>query len=763
MYIPSSFFGSQGSCITATTTSITGSGGVSTGSFISGGLYWQYYAFENSANVKLGVSSSFVLSLNILSGSTGQAKLLVVGGGGGGGFNPGDSCINPYIDTIGSAGGGGGGGVVYYNQFSLSSGSYEISVGAGGYGADLLLSNRIGGNGSVSYFKNKSYEYTPFTSSFITAYGGGGGAGNTNNCIGAGYGLGNTGASSGGGSQTAIASDFVPAVAPYGYTGGVPPVIQGSGAGSMTGSPYANDRAMGGGGAATSSANITDTYNPFAGSPAGDGLFYNLTGTALGFGAGGGGVRWTNTGTGVLTGNGAGWGNAGSGGTGGFGGRFSIPRGSEPGLNGIVIIAWPICSSNFSCKTFDITGSTGTLSYLPCNLPYVTQSKASSPSDYFSACLLTWSGSNTPILLEGETTASVGGECGNQFTQSFSCNCTYIRAVAGSGTQTLTYFPCNGTSNVTTTVGTGGGDFCIENLSRPTLTGVNSAITYYGNCKAGTTCTGIQYTSSIVNCSSVLATAGGSGATLTYLPCGTNAAISVALSGSESMSICTGLTSSFLDLTGIGSTLQTLGTCSVTFPPLVNWKYTETGSSLYSIDGTFTIYDNATTLATLTSNGSGNSEVSQSHYVTASLTPVNYPLTGSASSGSVAMNIRVTGATTLSVSSSTNTTISASFLVAEGGRYTITGSIVYTPPLTTYNTCSCLSYRFTAGTPFPGYTYEARGIMYCGSATSGSAISIPRGTSKDFCVVSQSAPYFEMTGPNSTITFLGTCTTASCA
>ena len=561
MYIPSTFFSTQGSCITATTTSITGSGGVSTGSFVSGGVYWDYWKFENTADVKSGVSSSFSASFNVLSGSSAQAHILVVGGGGGGGFNPGDDCINPYIDTLGSAGGGGGGGVVYYNNFLISSGSYEIVVGAGGKGGDATANGRIGDNGSVSYLKNKSFEYTPFTSSFITAYGGGGGAGNTDNCIGAGYGLGNSGASAGGGSQTAIASNFVPPVNSYGYTGGVPPVIQGYGAGSMTGNPYANDRAMGGGGALTSSANITDTYNPFAGSPGGDGLFYNLTGTALGYGAGGGGVRWTNTGTGVLTGNGAGWGNAGSGGTGGFGGRFSTPRGSEPGLNGIVIISIPRCSSAFSCKTFNITGSTGTLSYLPCNLPYVTQSVLSSPTDYFSACLLTFSGSNTPVLLEGETTASVGGECGNQLTQSFNCNCTFVQAIAGSGTQTLTYFPCNGTGSVTNSITTAGKNICIENLSNVSLTGIGSTINYYGACKTGSVCTGVQYTSSIVNCSSILATAGGSGGTLTYLPCGASASVALTLSGSESMSICAAFTSSFLSLSGIGSTFQTLGVC----------------------------------------------------------------------------------------------------------------------------------------------------------------------------------------------------------
>lgn len=97
----------------------------------------------------------------------------------------------------------------------------------------------------------------------------------------------------------------------------------------------------------------------------------------------------------------------------------------------------------------------------------------------------------------------------------------------------------------------------------------------------------------------------------------------------------------------------------------VSWSYTESAQN-----GTFTIYDNATTLATLTANGTGNAWVSQSHYVTASLVPVGYP-----SSGSVTMSLFVNGGTTISTTAYTNTTITASFLVGSGSSYGITGSI----------------------------------------------------------------------------------------
>jgi hypothetical protein len=99
----------------------------------------------------------------------------------------------------------------------------------------------------------------------------------------------------------------------------------------------------------------------------------------------------------------------------------------------------------------------------------------------------------------------------------------------------------------------------------------------------------------------------------------------------------------------------------------VSWSFTETRTN-----GTFTIFDNAITLATLTADGNGNAEISQSHYVTASLAPVSYP-----SSGSVTMSISVTGGTTLLVTGSTNTTISASFLVGSDKNYDITGTIIW--------------------------------------------------------------------------------------
>lgn len=138
----------------------------------------------------------------------------------------------------------------------------------------------------------------------------------------------------------------------------------------------------------------------------------------------------------------------------------------------------------------------------------------------------------------------------------------------------------------------------------------------------------------------------------------------------------------------------------------VSWSYTEN-----SQDGTFTIFDNSTTLATLTANGSGNAQISESHYITASLVPVGYPGAG------VTMSINVNGGTTLAVSASTNTTISASFLVGAGQQYGITGSITYNAP-PNYVSGASLIYDFGYVNSYPGtgtIVYDVSGNGITGS------------------------------------------------
>ena len=81
---------------------------------------------------------------------SGTIDILLVGGGGGGGRN--------YSGQLQQGGGGGGGGgVVYKTSFSVTPGTYQVTVGEGG----AIGVN--GGNTTVSGFG-------------LTAYGGGAGA-----------------------------------------------------------------------------------------------------------------------------------------------------------------------------------------------------------------------------------------------------------------------------------------------------------------------------------------------------------------------------------------------------------------------------------------------------------------------------------------------------------------------------------------------------------------------------------------------------------
>lgn len=183
MYIPTTYFSSQGSCFRVTTSTISGSSLITTGSFTSGGIDWDYWKFETTDFTDSNLTA-LTASFNILSGSTGRAKLLIVGGGGTGtdgnttSFTPTNSTITYDVIT---AGGGGGGGVLYYDNFPLTSGSYEIGV-ANAVSGYILCGGCQGGTicgktGNTSYIKlPNNLTYTPFTSSTLIAYGGGPGA-----------------------------------------------------------------------------------------------------------------------------------------------------------------------------------------------------------------------------------------------------------------------------------------------------------------------------------------------------------------------------------------------------------------------------------------------------------------------------------------------------------------------------------------------------------------------------------------------------------
>jgi len=238
------------------------------------------------------------------------AQILVIGGGASGGKGYGQN----------GGGGGGAGGMVYSSSYSLTSGSYNITVGDGG---DVVTSTGVGVNGDNSEFD------------LIIAYGGGGG----------GY--------KNGGAST-------PGPAASGGSGGGGP-FNGSGEVSTqdsqtnetyhkgnsggSGSPSVGYITGGGGGAGGVGQDATST-------DAGDGgigFANDIMGTSTTYAAGGGGGRGNGTGLGSggssIGGNGGdsttttatdGNANTGSGG----GGSANASYDSGGGGSGIVIVRY---------------------------------------------------------------------------------------------------------------------------------------------------------------------------------------------------------------------------------------------------------------------------------------------------------------------------------------------------------------------------------------------------------------------------------------
>lgn len=488
MYIPATFFSTQGSCVIATTTSITGSGTITTGSFISGGFYWDYYQFENTADL-ISVSSSFTASLNILSGSTGQAKILVVAGGGAGGYAPGVPCPVSFENT--AAGGGGGGGVVYYNQFPISSGSYEIVVGAGG-------GNAGGRQGADSYIKlTNDFAYTPFTSSFITAKGGGKGGYVSQPCGTPKSVVAPTAGGSGGGAARPDSFATQGGASSNGNSlGGLNGANQGNSGGGCfnslsTGIQY-NVQGAGGGGSATSGSNAE--FVPDSNSlttAGGNGLTFNLIGTSLTYAAGGGAAAIGPAGKSSPNGSGtSGFGN------GGHADVTNLNIGSIA-TSGVVIIAIPRCAAAFDCKTFAISGSGGTIGYLACtNYGFVTQSTTIPLYDVLNACLTTLSGSNTPLILNGNyQSATLIGSCDTPQTSSIpsewplpydSCSCLSYRFKAGifGGTASKILYCGSAISGSISMSANQELTLCVNSSSANHfgLSGAGSTITFLGTC-----------------------------------------------------------------------------------------------------------------------------------------------------------------------------------------------------------------------------------------------------------------------------------------
>ena len=255
------------------------------------GAGWKAYSFYTSGSITTTIPYTI--------------DYLVVAGGGAGG----------YVQTLAGTGAGGAGGVRYLASYSLASGTYTITSGAGG--AKQTVSGQAGANGSNSSLVGGALN--------IVSTGGGGGGGNSGR-----GGNGGSGGGTGGG------------LGP----GGLGTVGQGNNGGSGNG-----NSGVGGSGGGAGAAGIPTNVPPNVGSAGGNGAQYSITGTPTYYG-GGGGIGWNQTpgsgGAGGLGGGGEGGGGSnlngrdGTPNTGGGGGTAAFDNSglafSGAGGSGIVIV-----------------------------------------------------------------------------------------------------------------------------------------------------------------------------------------------------------------------------------------------------------------------------------------------------------------------------------------------------------------------------------------------------------------------------------------
>ena len=298
--------------------------------------------------------NKFLTNGTLVFPSTGTVRALIVAGGGGGGMD---------------MGGGGGAGGFIDTTFTLSAGTYNITVGQGGTGAPAAGTNGQpsnhrftipalnGGNSSIG--------------SILTAIGGGaGGSSYINYTPKSG---GNAGGSGGGHSGYS---------GPNGTGGGLGTAGQGNrgghGGGSYRSGGGGGAGAIGGGGPAGGSynanggaglqSNILGTTYYFAGGGGGSG--YSENGGNGGIGGGGGGAVGSTTGGAGLNNGSAGGGGtrgtqtnkpggdagANTGGGGGGGSHYNSNNKGGIGGSGMVVISYtPILSYEFTWSTGDST------------------------------------------------------------------------------------------------------------------------------------------------------------------------------------------------------------------------------------------------------------------------------------------------------------------------------------------------------------------------------------------------------------------------
>jgi hypothetical protein len=254
---------------------------------------------------------TFTSSSTLTVSSGGDVEYLVIAGGGGGGSGTaGGGGAGGYRTNV--SGATSGGGASAEGTLNLSTGSYTVTVGAGGAGGVVSSNNPASGSNSV------------FSS--ITSIGGGaGGEGNPNNT----YTNGLNGGSGGGAwTYAGLSGTAGSGTAGQGYAGGGSPSNGGSGGGGAGGVGVAGN----------------------AGNPdGGNGVTSSITGSAVVRAGGGGGGKNPTAGAGGNGGGGAGDSNNSGGGSGtantgsGGGGSYTHASGNGgSGGSGIVIIRYAV-------------------------------------------------------------------------------------------------------------------------------------------------------------------------------------------------------------------------------------------------------------------------------------------------------------------------------------------------------------------------------------------------------------------------------------
>jgi hypothetical protein len=293
---------SSGVTITGTlaATAVTGDGSGLTGVGVTVAEGGNEATYESGG--KNYMTHTFLTSGVFRTSKAMTVDFLLVGGGGGSAGAEGAS---------GASGGGGGGGVVEGSGFSLSAGTYVVTVGAGGASSNTTT---VGGTGGDTTFAS------------VTAKGGGGGAdyASDGGAGGSGGGGGEPG-NAGGATNQSSQNGGISNITQYGFAGG-------------TGGEYTANPTGGGGGGGAGGAGATPTstdHGNSVGGAAGAGRANSITGSSTLYGRGGigGGSGYLNAEPGL---NGRG-----DGATGATAGSGSEGAGAVGGT-GIVIIKYEI-------------------------------------------------------------------------------------------------------------------------------------------------------------------------------------------------------------------------------------------------------------------------------------------------------------------------------------------------------------------------------------------------------------------------------------